>query len=238
MDFNIIRMMASIFTPDLLIGNTASLINFFQNNTEDRFDGELTSLPLPKDAPLEIPRLIMNSNDGAWKLEVSGERTNIIFNKPLNLSIEEPSLDVFSSYALNIFKSYQTIKDLRVQRLALNTERIFNTEGKEPSQFIADKFCRDEYLTKPFNKTKGFEIHSLKKYQHQDFDLNSWVRVKSANLQNDSKTPVVLVKNDLNTYSFLESPNTSFNIDDLERFFSAMPDHLEDIVGLYFDPRS
>ena len=237
MDFIITKIIASIFTPDLIIGNTSSLVRFIQDISNNKFGGDLTSFPLPQEAPQEIPRLIMKSSDGAWVLEISVERTNIIFIKPLNLSIQEPSIHEFAAYALGVYKSYKTHKDIRVQRIALMTERVFKVVDKLPSQYIADKFCKDEYLVKPFNNTKSFEIHSLKKYKYRDFDVNSWVRIMPANLLDDDKTPVVLVKNDINTYSNFEAPEVNFSPIDIDRFFNEMPDHLESIVSLYFDPR-
>ncbi|MFQ6120053.1 MAG: hypothetical protein ACE5KE_09225 [Methanosarcinales archaeon] len=78
LEFKLIKLMGVIFTPDFSIGNKLSLANTFQDMSGGKFDGELFSVPIPQDAPPEIPRMVLNSQDGTWKLEVSLERTNLI----------------------------------------------------------------------------------------------------------------------------------------------------------------
>ncbi len=234
LNFAIIKMVATIFTPDFSLGNKVSLINLFQKLSGEKFDGELLSVPIPQVAPAEIPRIVLNSANNTWKLEVSLARTSLIFFKPLVSEVTPPDLPTFGDFAGNFYKSYKKETDIKIQRLALITERYTEIENKAPSQFLANKFCKDEFLTGPFNRTSEFELHSLKKYEHEGFKTNSWVRLKSSKLANEERTPVMLVINDINTYSQAEDPNVNFGEDDLELFFVNMPNHLESILTLYF----
>jgi len=233
-EFQIIKLMAVIFTPDFNIGDKLSLINLFQELSETKFDGELISIPIPQDAPAEIPRIILNSRDETWRLEVSLQRTNIIFLQPLAPTATTPSMQDFAEVIKKIFKPYKEKNNIRVQRLAFVTERFSEISEKSPSQFIADKYCKEEYLKAPFNRTSAFEIHSLKKYEYQSFFLNSWVRIKSANLKDGKSSPILMVINDINTLANEEGPNIIFTGEDIVRFFDIIPDHLDNILNLYF----
>ncbi|MFQ6120052.1 MAG: hypothetical protein ACE5KE_09220 [Methanosarcinales archaeon] len=115
--------------------------------------------------------------------------------------------------------------------MAFVTERYSEIKDNIPSQFIANKFCKEKYLNKIFDRTDAFEIHSLKKYKYEGFNINSWVRLKSSNLADEIKTPILLVVNDINTYSESE---INFNEEDIVRFFKNIPNHLESILKLYF----
>lgn len=232
--FTTIKLMASIFTPEFTIGDKLSRINFFKQRSNNKFDGDFFSVPIPQDAPAEIPRIILNSEDNSWKLEISLQRTNLIFLKPNLLEIEDPDALNFSKFAQELFYSYKTDTDVKIQRLAYITERASVIEDKSPSQYIADKYCKDKYLEEPFNNAKQFELHSLKKYHFEGFNINSWVRLKSANLLDEQKTPIVQIINDINTLSVQEDPEANFTADNLSGFLDKIPGHLESILDLYF----
>jgi hypothetical protein len=86
---------------------------------------------------------------------------------------------------------------------------------------------------KPFDRTNGFEIHSLKKYEREGFNVNSWIRLKSVNLKDSTQTPVLLAANDVNTLS--EDQSIEFNVEDIVRFYDYFPQHVESIIELYFN---
>lgn len=102
---SVIKLMASIFTPEFTIGDKLYLIDFFKDKSKNKFNGDFLSIPLPQDAPAEIPRVILNSKDNLWKLEISLHRTNLIFLKS-NLSIiKDPDEINFNDIAREIFHS-------------------------------------------------------------------------------------------------------------------------------------
>lgn len=231
LDFKFIKLMGVIFTPEFAIGNKLLIADIFQDLSGGKFDGELISMPMPQNAPPEIPRIVLNSQDGTWKLEVSLERTNIIFFKPLNLFVDVPDINAFGKFVQDLFKAYKIKTQIKVQRLAFVTERYCEIKDNTPSQFIASRYCKEEYLQNIFHNPDAFELHTLKKYQYEGFHINSWVRLKSSNLADDVKTPILLLINDINTFS---EPIVNYSESDIERFFNLIPKHLEDVIKLYF----
>ena len=236
LEFVMLKLMASAFTPDFSIGNKLLLINKFQELSGQKFDGEFFSGQIPQEAPAEIPRIILNSLNRCWKLEISLQRTNLVFLKPLASQIKTPSLKEFGTFAKDIFARYKSETDIRIQRLALVTERFFKPE-LPPSQYLAKKFCKNIYLErdKPFDRPNNFEIHSLKKYEREGFNVNSWVRLKSGNLLDSTKTPILIVINDINTLHLDEEPSIDFKDKDIIRFYEFFPDHVESIIDIYFN---
>jgi hypothetical protein len=232
--FDMLKLMGSIFTPDFSFSDSLGLVNLFQELSERRFDGELFSAPIPQGAPAEIPRIILSSGDKSWKLEVSLERTNIVFQQLADFSISPPEIQEFTKFVGDVFKSYKNKTGIRVQRLALVTERCLKMPEESPPQFIAAKYCKKQYLKAPFNNPSAFELHSLKTYGWEVFQINSWVRLKSTILSNPEKTPILSVINDLNTLSKELAASESFGEQDIDRFFRNLPSHLNEILGLYF----
>ncbi|MCD6293396.1 MAG: hypothetical protein J7M20_00395, partial [Deltaproteobacteria bacterium] len=90
---------------------------------------------------------------------------------------------------------------------------------------------------RPFFGPESFELHSLKKYTWEDFDVNSWVRMKvqSIKTKDGESVRAILLTNDLNTYSLDEAKDREFSKDEIIRFFDKISEELRKIVHLYFD---
>lgn len=228
LNFQLSRLMAVIFTPDFVITDKLSLANKFNQISENRFNGEFFSLPIPKNAPLDLPRMILISHDSTWKLEISLERTNLIFNKPLGATVKIPSIVEFGNYADQFFCAYKKGDNPRIQRLALVCERFSKLENETPAHFIANKFSNNDH----FLNANTFELHSHKRYNCDAFRINSWIRFKSANLADRDRTQILLIENDLNTLP--EDKDINFSESDIKKFFTFTPNHIEEILKLFF----
>ncbi|MBW2623589.1 MAG: hypothetical protein JRD68_11845, partial [Deltaproteobacteria bacterium] len=165
MDFYVTKYLGSAFTPELNIGNVIGFLNLFQDKSGNLFDGQITSLPISQGAPVEIPRLIIESESQEWKLQLSLQRIDVFFYRKTHWSSgdEIVSPNEFIKFCIKIFSSFKSFTNTRLQRLAYVTERVGEIQDGSPSQYIANRFCKEEYLESPFNNTKSFEIHSLKK---------------------------------------------------------------------------
>ena len=184
-----------------------------------------------------MPRIVFSSSDKKWSLNISPKQTNLFFNISPTSKENEINADEFSLIASEFFINYKKALDLRVQRTAFVTER--STIQDDALTFILDRFCKKEQTTKgqPFFNAKRFEIHSLKKYEWEDFSLNSWVRMKFApiKIEGGEAVPAILVINDLNTLSLDEAPEAAFSADEINTFYEKIPQHLGKILKLYFD---
>ncbi len=230
--FQINRLIGVIFTPDFSITNQLKLLNIVASLVGDIFDGQPTVLPIPQDAPPDIPRIQLSSKDDKWRLSISLTRTEIAYLSPFQ-QINPEMVKRFTSLSSGFFSEYQRSIDVRVQRLAIITDRILFQENA--SEFIVEKFCKPELKQqgKPFNNTRAFEVHSLKKYEWEGFKINSWVRIRS-NLREKDGAAFVNVTNDVNTLPQKEDPSKQFTLIDINRFFEVFPKHIEGIIEKYF----
>jgi len=237
LDFKIYKLLAGIFTPELSIASSLKIANLVVNLIGKYVGGEPSILPVPKDAPSEIPRIMFSSSDKKWALNISPERTNLFYNIPPTSTEEMITIEEFSSIASVFFGDYQRKLGSRVKRIAFVTERL--TIRDDALDYVLGRFCNEKQITKgqPFFNAKRFEIHSLKKYAWGNFNINSWVRTKFLPIKiGDGETaPGILVINDLNTLSSDEAPDAVFFTDDIKTYFEKIPQHLSDILKLYFE---
>lgn len=234
-DFRIVKFLGSIFTPELNITNSLKFLNVVAELLGDKLDGSPVVLPIPQDAPANIPRLQLTSSDNKWTLGMSLERTDLHYQNPSVLDKEIIEIEDFSSISTKFFSEFKRKMDLRVQRLAFITQRI--SPEKNAAYYIIDKFCKREYYEekgRPLNNSKRFEIHSLKNYSWEGFRLNSWVRIKSIDYGTTDSIPVLFIENDLNTLSAAEDSEKKFSAEDIEKYFREIPRHINVILGKYF----
>lgn len=242
MNFRVIKYQGSIFTPDFVVPNNLLLLNVVSELLGNKEISALFGnplqwnpiiLPIPQDAPAEIPRIQLNSQDNKWSLNISLLRTDLIYT---DLAISLPSIiddSKFSDIAANFLSRYKEKFDIRVQRAAFVCERILPDD--HASNFIVSNFCKDELAQegRPFNNVNEFELHSLKTYKWEDYHINSWVRIMSRDLMFEKNEPVLLIQNDLNTLSPELDPQRNFSKEEIEMFFQKIPDHLQEILSKY-----
>lgn len=236
-DFRISKFLASIFTPDFNLSNSLAIANLVVELAGEYIGGEPMILPIPQDAPAEIPRINFISPDKSWKVNISLDRVNMFYDAPIGSQEEPISAEIFASIISEFFSKYHERLNLRVQRLGFVSHRLIIDENT--LEFLLDRFCNKDQTGqgKPFDNPKRFEIHSLKKYPWGDFNINSWVRMKFL--------PIIIgegeirsgfkVENDLNTFDASEDPDVNFSENETKQFFHRIPGHVDEILKLYFE---
>lgn len=173
----------------------------------DILDGDPTVLPVPNDAPLEIPRIILTSKNKAFSCNISPERIDFVINQlkvtELNIDLEEEILKKSDILSKLIHKSL----NWSVHRVALISQFKYKPEAGALSfmkNLLSEQFGAD---------SAELEIHRLKHIKVGTFKSNQWVRFLSQN----SGTPneFIHILSDINTlktekYSFTEESSKLF----------------------------
>ena len=226
-DFNSLSVQVSIFTPELVFSPGKVLANLV-STFSDTFDGNPMTLPIPADAPKEIPRITLLSSDGRYKLDISFARANFYrYLKETDTDLDEKS---FFALCSKVFKEYLDFVSTRVGRIALVTIRFAKNET--PGLTLAKHFCQEKWIVEPFDRPENFEIHAHKRYEFDEFSVNSWVRCKTGSLKKE-KEPIILIEQDLNTLAE-EIENNDFNAKILEKFLNSADKEQNEILLKYF----
>jgi hypothetical protein len=232
--FELASCQATVFTPD---GDLAvsKVMKALYPPLSDLFDDDPTILPpAPAGAPLEIPRIILESKSHAWRCEFSPARVNIYWRR--TKSVEAcVALGEFFGKATEILLQYTDLLSPRIARLAALVTRFATHE--EPGLLLARHFCKDRWDKAPLNRPENFELHAHKQFTlASDLTVNSWARNKTGKLTGDGdERLVVLFEQDLNTRAE-EAPSKDFTPTEIKKFFGAAASELDGILGLYFPP--
>lgn len=226
-NFRMNSLQVSVFTPFTSFSKS-KILERLVSTFADLFDGDTVAIPIPEDAPKEIPRIILNSADGRFKLQVAQNRVDF-FRYRRNDDTEMDAsqiLDVSS----RVLKEYRDCTHSIVGRLALVVVR--SLENKNPGFALASHFCKDKWTATLFSRPDKFEVHSHRHYPLHKFNVNSWVRCKTGFLAENNE-PIILVTQDINTLAE-ELEQRDFSIEQLKNFLRIAHREQGQILRKYF----
>src|SRR3989344_5126864 len=90
--------LATVDLTDRLL--VASKIN---KKLDNFFNGQPVLLPIPNDAPPEIPRIILKTRDEEFSLQISASRVDLFFRNATNKDIKYQEVFVKLKTMLNVF---------------------------------------------------------------------------------------------------------------------------------------
>ena len=229
LSFSLASCQLTLFTPEEEISSVKIIRDLLPKWDELFGNAEPIILPSVPGMPREIPRLIIKSTDEVWRCEIASERINLVWEARI-----EPKTATVASVqnkGIKVLIDYKEFLNARVTRMAAVITRI--RPMSKPAMFLAEHFCKPQWLKAPLNRPESFELHAHKKYQlDSGLKVNSWVRNKTGSLLAD-QSPVVVVEQDLNTL-VEESSTNNFDSGAIRHFFSSVPAEFDTILNLYY----
>lgn len=202
---------------------SSTVVAFILQNFGKQFDGDMQVLPIPQSAPPELPRVLMQSNDGNTRFQAGPARCDLVVRTPSSVS---DGAEVCRS----VLAVYAEKSKIIVNRAAFIVSRY--AEFENPAQSLISHFCNDQVKNGPLSRSATFEIHNHKEYSPGtlDYPVNSWVRC-TCGKNEQTGSQVISVLQDINT---AEDPQRHFSTDQLKEFLSVASEASEEILEKYF----
>jgi hypothetical protein len=230
--FYINQVQAVIYTPEADQFSQAATLATILNRYASRFDGDVQALPLPPNAPSELPRLILTSKDNAFKLQAGPARIDSFWASTPGGKEDDAfsCIEVLDHYLRN------TEKPPIIGRVALVITRI--ADHKNPARELIERFCNAESAERLFGNSESFEIHNHKVYELRATGLriNSWMRCRAVRMIKPEEKNIVLVEQDLNTIGD-DVNRRVLDANEIGRFFKGAADEANDTLRKYFPER-
>jgi hypothetical protein len=211
--FFIQNIQATLFIENFAFRNKVGIVSKINEAVDNLFDGDPTMLPLPIDAPPEIPRIQLKDSKPMYSLNFSPTRIDFFYNEP---GIPEKNLDSlkddYLKYFFNIVKLVKDEYRLSIPRIATVVKATSEIETGS-NLLIYENFLG----SKPFFKnTYSLEIHSLEKTIMNGYDINRWFRIKTARAP-AGKDNILFVEIDINT---LQDKPRDFGLEEIKDFYN------------------
>lgn len=210
---DIVVLQSAFFVTNVNLSDKLDVANKIKRGLTNILDGDPTVLPVPNDAPLEIPRIILTSKNKTFTCNIAPERIDFVINNKSKVTETQLSINLEEE----ILKNSEILADLivkslrwRVHRLALISRFRYKPEGGVLS------FMKN-LLSEEFGANSAeLEIHKLRHLKVDNFKSNHWVRFLSQNSRTANE--FMLILSDINT---LKTEKYSFNGQSSKLFFSS-----------------
>jgi hypothetical protein len=147
-------------------------------------DGPVVSLPIPADAPPQVPRLQMAARDRSQSVEAGPERFSFAWQI---VTQESTPPQQFVETAVRAFAAYREALPSRLVRVALHV--VSFASSQDPAMALARHFCKPEWLHRDdsykgaLSRCENFELHAHKRFPlNSRVVVNSWMRCKTGQL--------------------------------------------------------
>lgn len=227
METKIRKIQTAIFTRNFQIANDyerAQLLLDLKSATCDTFNGDPVLIPIPNDAPLDIPRIILNSSDKAYACNIALNRTDIFYNvsddSEINLDV---LLQAQKDNSLKLF-SFLKSKDAIINRVGfvVNVDFVVEESDKNSFDYLKEHFLKDDKLEDP----KELLLRYNKLSNSPKFEMNNLVTIQS------KRSDVIAVQTDINTVAEIMS-DSNFLKDDFEEIINYSTDKSQNVINAF-----
>jgi hypothetical protein len=225
--FQLQQLQTGLFTPGVNVSKPLDVAQGLISSTGALFDGQPIILPIPPDAPPELPRIIVRNSSGTYTCNVSKNRIDFIFtDKAMAPSLKDKS-EEFLNYLLSLVDFLKSTLRTIINRIGTIASLVLPL-NESSNKFISEKFLR-EHL---FDSTYEIQLGVLKKIQLTGYKANCWFRLNTLrNTKDISDDRAMLITFDVNT-----EPEVTYelNKDQVGIFFNSAVKYIEENLKIYF----
>lgn len=204
----------ALFTATINLTNKVELVNRINKELKDLFNGEPLIMPIPDNAPLEIPRIILNSKDQDFSLNISPTRVDLIFNNKKQAVIEFKELsNQMKKYISLLAKILEDEFSSSFIRMGVVSVTKIETDKPLDSLYSYLDLSKVEIKNK-----KELQLHLYEKEKGEGINYNNWIRLIAQDY--DPNRPGLVMVNDIN------SINTDGKVMNLEQILQVFEDIL------------
>jgi len=197
MDIRVRRILVVLF-GDITLADRISVAQSLSKATKGLFSGEQTILPIPDDAPLEIPRIMLGDKDKMFRCHISRKRLEFSLEPKSGGSqkLKEIENDFLNQLA-NIATVAKTGLKVKIERLGIVVNSAMFLE-ESPVDFLMERFLKSGMIVDPCELNLNF----LHKFALGEFKVNRWNRIRCLSpegKENSGEINALHIETDVNT---------------------------------------
>lgn len=164
---NLEQVTTVLFFGELYTNNSLKIASKIQEEIS-MFDGEPYVLPV-KDAPPEIPRIILQNDNESIKLEISFQRATLIVSGD-----DEKKFETTNNILISLVKLIYNEFNWKLKRLGRYASKKIKITGSA-IQFLKDNYLKEE----KFEQTEQLNLNWLQKEIFIDQNVNLWTKINT-----------------------------------------------------------
>lgn len=217
-----------LFLSSIDLSNKLDLAVAIRDASGSLMDGESMLLPIPDDAPAELPRLILNSKNELWGCLVAPHRIEFRFDqKPKDV---EPTLEQVApqniEFAHDVWQMLQNKFHASAHRIGFVVKQvaILPDAVSQLRQVLVDNSNLDA--------AHRLEVHVLHRLPLDEFQINRWSRIRALPMPDDEESRTILEMDiDINT---LPEPQLDLSGEQVNEFSSEALDLVNTTIETFW----
>lgn len=191
------------------------------------YNGQPTILPIPQDAPGEIPRIILKNANESYACNISQDRIEFTFKRKASQVTLQDVSDTFLNYLISHVDVINNVLKVPISRIGIIVTLVFPLK-ESSNKFVSEKFLK-EHL---FENSHDVQLGILKREQLAGFETNCWFRMNTMRNKKDQLDDrALLIVYDINT-----PPENLFDLtrDQVSILYNSSIKYLTDSLKVYF----
>jgi len=228
LNFGVESLQGALFTSNFVYGKKLDLVNKLSKSFPLLFEKDPTLLPIPDDAPPNLPRVILSDKSEVYKCNIAANRIDFFYNEKDKPKEPKLMLNEFYSNYKNFFKSLKSIFNPQVSRIAL-VSKLLSVLDESSIDLIKKLFLRKERFGNPFN----LELKMLYKEELEIFKINRLITIQSLRKKDNPEDNTGLrLEIDINTLSEIAG---NYSTEDIDNFYQLIINKFEYFINQYFE---
>lgn len=215
-----------LFSPGIAMADKIEMASTARAKIQ--LQGEVAILPVPEDAPYEVPRIQLFSPDQVYTLLIAKNRIDLLFRPKSEMGIGSfPPMDLLEK-AIATFEYSKETLSARITRVGFVSSWVIDLGNLSAVREVISRYIK-QTVTVP--NAHEVELHFLSKENIQEFAVNRWTRLRTMREATKADSLVSLLV-DLNTlaeidYNFTISGFDAFLREGSGLMKKTVDDHLK-----------
>ena len=194
---DLVEVVQVLFFPEVIVPDKAKAAVDLNELASGVFDGDPLILPIPDDAPPEVPRFMLLSKDSSYEFQMAKDRLSLKVATPPNSEKPIEPADAFRLGGVLVPHLYEAFH-VKPHRAGLVATWAVSPKNGTPTGYLLENYVRTGV---PLGSPVQAQLHSLEKLNVGQFQTNLWTRILSGT-RNRAGGPVdvLLYVFDVNTF--------------------------------------
>ncbi len=226
-NFHLKQIQTVLFTPGINLTDSISVVSALTSAVRGLFNRQPAILPIPSDAPAEIPRIVLKNANESYVCNVTKDGVSLIFDAKESVCNLLDSQDEYLNHLLSIAGQVKDTIKAQINRIGVILVSVLPLQESSNS-FISHHFLNESL----FMNTSDIVLHILKHEDIKGYKTNCWFKVQTLhNEKNPSDDRAMLVTFDVNT---IPTGSNDLNKDQVGIFFNAALEYVQSSIKVYF----
>jgi hypothetical protein len=218
-----------LFTQRINLSKPIEIAGSFMSNAGigNLYNGQPTILPIPQDAPSEIPRIILKNENKSYFCNISQDRIDFTFKRRTPNATLQDASDTFLNHLISHVDVVNNILRVPIIRIGIIITLVLPLKISS-NKFVSEKFLRENLFENSHDITLGV----LRKEQLAGFETNCWVKMNTMRNKKDQLDDrALIIIYDINT-----PPEKLFDLsrDQVSIFYNSSIKYVLDNIKVYF----